>query len=152
MRQQFVLEKVNHSSIVMVVNRVLNETALVIEQSKPMPWYWKCPGGGGEEGETPLETAVSEVKEEIGVVLFPEHLIQIGDQLLLGEHTKYHYLALVDSWEKLKSVGNEGEIVRTFHLSVLNRLNFLPKQWEWWGGHREQLRVHGVILPVRASS
>lgn len=40
---------------------------LVKDKGKKRPHFWKGPGGRGEGNETPLETALREAKEEIGV-------------------------------------------------------------------------------------
>jgi 8-oxo-dGTP diphosphatase len=37
------------------------------------------PGGKIEEGETPLECAVREAAEEVGLILDPDSLVEIGD-------------------------------------------------------------------------
>lgn len=145
-RQQFVLEKVNQSAIVLVIGPD-NAVALVIEPDKPSPLYWKSPGGEGEDGELPEEVAARETEEEIGLRFNPEDFIRIGAPLLLGEHTKYHFLVFAHSWEGLKKYGDEGEIVRTFELGVTGRLNFLPIQARWWNAHHAELAAHGVILP-----
>jgi len=37
--------------------------------------HWDIPGGIMEEGETPIETAIRECKEEIGVITIPDRLL-----------------------------------------------------------------------------
>lgn len=40
------------------------------------PGYWTMPGGRGEDGESLEDTAIREVKEEIGLAFFPEKVVQ----------------------------------------------------------------------------
>lgn len=146
-RQHFVLNKADQSAVVLIVGPG-NKVPLVIEPDKPSPHYWKCPGGEHEDGESPAEMAAREVEEEVGLRLSPEDLILIATPLILGEHTKFHYLGFATSWDGLKSYGDEGEIVRLLDLAMLGRLNFLPIQARWWNAHRAELAAHGVNLPV----
>lgn len=145
-RQQFVLEKVNQSAVVLAIGPG-KTIALVIEPDKPLPLYWKGFGGEGDDGESPEEVAARETEEEIGLRFDPEDFIQIGEPLLLGEHTKYHFLVFASSWEGLKKRGDEGEIVQIFDLAAIGRLNFLPIQARWWNAHHAELAAHGVNLP-----
>lgn len=48
------------------------------------PGVWDLFGGGVEEGETPLEGALRELKEEIGIVLPPEAASLVLEKYLLG--------------------------------------------------------------------
>lgn len=41
----------------------------------PWPNMWDLPGGGREGSETPFETLVREVQEEVGLIL-PEHAVE----------------------------------------------------------------------------
>lgn len=41
--------------------------------------YYKFPGGGIEEGETPLEAMIREVKEESGLTVIPESIREFGN-------------------------------------------------------------------------
>lgn len=41
--------------------------------------YYKFPGGGIEEGETPSEAMIREVKEESGLTVIPESIRELGN-------------------------------------------------------------------------
>ena len=40
--------------------------------------HWDIPKGQGEPGETPMEAALRELREETGIVLAPERLVDLG--------------------------------------------------------------------------
>jgi len=57
---------------------------LVTKRSKnevPYPEYWDIPGGIGEYGELPRETAIRETKEEIGLDIIPTKVIHEDSEL-----------------------------------------------------------------------
>ena len=41
--------------------------------------YYKCPGGGIEEGESPVQAMIREVKEESGLTVIPESIRELGN-------------------------------------------------------------------------
>ena len=57
---------------------VLNEDGhvLLVRRAYP-PHDWILPGGNAEEGESPTETAIREVREELGITVTPERLTGI---------------------------------------------------------------------------
>lgn len=61
---------------------ILKENKILLLQrsnySKSYPNFWGCPGGRTEEGETPQQNAIREVKEECGLDFFPSKIIKIG--------------------------------------------------------------------------
>ena len=52
--------------------------------------YWTLPCGGISSGETPLEGAIREAREEVGLVLSPEDLILRAKIIFEGENQKDH--------------------------------------------------------------
>jgi len=41
-------------------------------------WHWDIPKGGGDPGETPLETALREADEETGLTFTTDELLDLG--------------------------------------------------------------------------
>lgn len=64
---------------------------------------WNGAGGKLEEGETPHEAAVRELKEELGVDVAKEHLTQVGDiDFLFNERPEWNQkvnIFFVEKWE-----------------------------------------------------
>lgn len=90
---------------------------------------WKFPGGGCEylesagRWETPEETARRELYEEIGLVAKNLILLDVIDKV---SHRWYLYEARFDSFDGLKSRGNDGEFVAKFPAArVMTMPNFL---------------------------
>lgn len=122
-----------------------NQTVLVLEESKPRPWFWKCSGGGLLIGETPEEGAIRESKQETGIP--PKDLVLLDRSTNDFGHTKHFYFGRTDSWEGLAERGDEGELVRRFLVPlILPRLNFLPQQRVLLIKHRQILARLGADL------
>jgi len=49
-----------------------------LDAAKPFHNFWQCPGGKLDEGESPLQGAVRELKEETGLSINPRRLKLIG--------------------------------------------------------------------------
>ena len=63
----------------LVVQDVLGQVLLFRTQELSMPelgYWWELPGGGIEDGETYVETAVRELSEEAGIDIGPEQVGQ----------------------------------------------------------------------------
>lgn len=66
---------------VLITDNNINESVLLIKRRddvKHVPGKWSLPGGWLEYGESPLETAVREVKEEVGLKINPKNIKFIG--------------------------------------------------------------------------
>ncbi|MDP3729136.1 MAG: NUDIX hydrolase [bacterium] len=86
---------------------------LVRDPKKPIPRYWKLPGGRSKEGETPEECAVREIKQEIGLAIDQDNLEAL-EQEDRGSHTLTFFKIAVPSLKKIKNVGDEQEEIKIF--------------------------------------
>ncbi len=60
---------------------IKNKQILLIKRSNytnVFPEYWTCPGGRADEGETPEQNVIREVKEEVNLDFDPKELIKKG--------------------------------------------------------------------------
>ena len=67
-------EQINVSAVF-----IRNEAGQVLTGRKRGTTSFMFPGGKPEAGETPLDTALREVREELGLVLAPEDLQEVGE-------------------------------------------------------------------------
>jgi len=101
----------DHAVAVLVVSS--DGIPLVRDHQKRGTVYWKVPGGRNKAGESAIDTAIREVKEEIGVSLTEEDLVLIGKRDL-GSHILSFYVSTVDSLTGIKARGEKGEEVKVF--------------------------------------
>lgn len=102
-----------HSAIIMAVGPQ-DLVPLVIERSKQRPHYWKFPGGTGELGETPEETAARELEEETGLDLPSSIFSRVREEVVT--HHKIFFFVTAPDFQGLKEQGNDGEEVCLFSL------------------------------------
>lgn len=103
---------------------------LILNPGKPLPHFWKFPGGRSEEGETPEETAIREVAEETGLTL--ERVVGF-EAMNRGDHMLHFFGAKVPSFEGLAKTGRDGERVALFtYEEIIEMVDF-------FGPHRELL-------------
>jgi ADP-ribose pyrophosphatase YjhB (NUDIX family) len=101
-----------------------NQIVLVKNESKPVPHFWKFPGGRKEPGETAEETAVREIQEETGLIIYKPKLLSEESR---GNHWFYLFEVEVDDFSHLKSIGEDGEIVSLFpNTEINNMVDFFP--------------------------
>ena len=86
---------------------------LVQDPTKPLPLYWKLPGGRDEDGETPLETGIRETDEEIGLRFLPSDLTLIFEEPRKN-HRFFLFVARPLALGQLRKRGSEGENVAVF--------------------------------------
>lgn len=109
---------------------------LVTEPSKPLPHYWKIPGGAGEGKETPKQSGVREFMEEVGGCDLREDDLTLIKEEPARNHIRHFFLArrsLVDP----KTRGDEGEVIEVFRP---DRVEEMLERGEILPGHREILR------------
>lgn len=111
-----------HAVIVLIVSP--QGIPLVRDPKKPAPNYWKLPGGRGTSSESPIETTIREIKEELGLNLKKEEI-----EIVYSEERETHNFYLMQcalvSLEGLKSIGNEREEIKLFLPEELNNLTDL---------------------------
>jgi|CXWL01.1.fsa_nt_gi 8-oxo-dGTP diphosphatase len=88
-------------------------TPLVKDPKKPIPRYWKLPGGRSEGSETPEECAIREIYEELGLRINLDDLYVI-EQQDRENHTATFFRIELPSLTELKDVGNEQEEIQVF--------------------------------------
>jgi len=99
---------------------------LIRDPKKPVPVYWKLPGGRSENGESAEAAAIREIKEEIGLVLKSEDL-KILHEEQRENHTFVVYKVELISLDGLKKQGNEGEEIKVFTLQEIKKMeDFFP--------------------------
>ena len=131
-----------------------NQVFLLLTHFDPevgLPPRWITPGGGIDAGETPIEAAVRELREETGILVSQDALGQIvgqisgrwdwGDGANHHTYTDYFFTLAVDHFELDDSEWTEDE-----------RRDVL--EYRWWSIHElietsEQLGPHGLAELVR---
>jgi ADP-ribose pyrophosphatase YjhB (NUDIX family) len=103
---------------------------LVLNPNKPLPHFWKFPGGRSERGEIPEETAIREIAEETGLTLNRVAELATMDR---GDHMLHLFGAKIPSFDGLAQTGIDGEQVALFsYEEIIAMVDF-------FGPHRELL-------------
>lgn len=102
-------------------------TPLVRDPKKPLPRYWKLPGGRSEGLETPEECAVREIFQELGLVVEQDDL-KVIDQQDRSTHILTFFEIGLPSLKGLKEEGDEQEEIKVFSsLIEINKMeDFFP--------------------------
>lgn len=77
---------------------IVHENSVLVVKNWLGAGGWALPGGGLEAGETPVEAAIREVKEELGFMIEPGALQDLGEYESREKgslKTKYYLQALV---------------------------------------------------------
>lgn len=99
---------------------------LIRDPKKPVPVFWKLPGGRSNASETAEQTAVREVREEIGIIIKEKEL-----RIIYQEDRENHILIIfridLPALPQLKKRGDEGEEIKIFSpQEILSMNDFFP--------------------------
>ena len=73
------------------------------------PGHWDLPGGGSEPGETPVECALRETLEELGLRMTPDMLVHAERSRRKGKDIWFFAAEWPDFRAELVSFGDEGQ-------------------------------------------
>jgi ADP-ribose pyrophosphatase YjhB (NUDIX family) len=115
-------------------------TPLVRDPKKPIPHYWKLPGGRSEGKETPEECAVREIYQELGLKIDIDAL-EVIEQQDRRSHTLTFFRIDLPSLKDLKKVGDEQE-----EIHVYKSLLEIGKMQDFFPNHREIVQKAALSL------
>jgi ADP-ribose pyrophosphatase YjhB (NUDIX family) len=123
MRRNFMI-KVRAAVILMEGDRIL-----LVKHSKSGKEYWVLPGGGVEEGESLVETAAREIKEETNLEIKVKKLVFISEAIPPDKHR--HVIDFFFTGEILSGEIKMGEEdilkdIKFFPVSALSEISFCP--------------------------
>ena len=99
---------------------------LIRDPKKPIPVYWKLPGGRGAQTETAEGSAVREIREELGMSLLESdfEVIHSEDK---GNHIITIFRVNLGALPQMNSKGDEQEEIRVFTpTEILASQDFFP--------------------------
>ena len=108
-----------HAVAVMIISP--EGIPLIRDPKKPLPRYWKLPGGRSEGSEIPEECATREIYEELGLKIDIDDL-RVIERQDRGNHTLTFFRISLSSLQGLKKVGDEQEEIKIFNLSEASKL------------------------------
>ena len=73
-----------------------NRILLIERGGEPLKGWWSLPGGVLETGETLAEGVVREVKEETGLIVEPDQMIEVFERIMRDAEGRpeYHYVLI----------------------------------------------------------
>ena len=104
---------------------------LLIHRLKNERDYWVIPGGGAENQETPIETAIREVNEELEIKLLPEklkQLFEIDNEVIFLSQIKQTKVPRISGEEKERSSTKNIYEPAWVTLKDLTTINLMPPE------------------------
>lgn len=102
---------------------------LLIHRQKKQRNYWVVPGGGAKRSETPRETAIREINEELRIELTPAQLRQlfvIDDEYFFLTDYRQKAVPDISGEEKERSTSTNVYRPAWISLSELLKINLMP--------------------------
>ena len=102
---------------------------LLIHRQKKQRNYWVVPGGGAKRSETPRETAIREINEELRIELTPAQLRQlfvIDDEYFFLTDYRQKAVPDISGEEKERSTSTNVYRLAWVSLSELLKINLMP--------------------------
>lgn len=102
---------------------------LLIHRQKKQRNYWVVPGGGAKRSETPRETAIREINEELQIELTPTQLRQlfvIDDEYFFLTDYRQKAVPDINGEEKERSTSTNVYRPAWVTLSELLKINLMP--------------------------
>lgn len=102
---------------------------LLIHRQKKQRNYWVVPGGGAKRSETPRETAIREINEELQIELTPAQLRQlfvIDDEYFFLTDYRQKAVPDISGEEKERSTSTNVYRPAWVFLSELLKINLMP--------------------------
>ena len=109
-----------------------NKAVLLIHRFKNGRNYWVIPGGGAKGNETPVETAIREIDEELSIQLKPAALNQLFEyKSQENEHFFYAEISFIAAPEisgEEKERSNNANVYQLDWVAVkdLTQINLMP--------------------------
>mgnify|MGYP001365456606 CR=1 FL=1 len=114
-----------YASLVIIFNK--DNKVLLLKRSKKVdsyPEYWGFPGGKREDGETSVEAAVREVREETSLTVYPKELAYVFT-MKRGEHKDIVFY-ITKKWSGTPSIDWESDEFRWVDPKDMSQLNMVP--------------------------
>lgn len=84
---------------------------------------WECPGGCGKEGESPIDTARRELKEELDLVVRTSAIQPVFEIAIPGFHVKFLYVTVAENMTMKLTAHSE---VKLIQLSKMHQYPLTP--------------------------
>ena len=103
------------------------------------PNKWNTPGGGVEEGETPEEGLIRELKEEVNLI--PSMIKELGTTTYSDGSIVYRfYVPVTDEEFANIRLGNEGQKLDWFTMDEILQLDQSPNSFIYFQAHEQDIK------------
>jgi len=108
-----------------------DNSVLLVQRSQMVsePGTWGLPGGGSEGNETPVETSIREVREELGSM---PHRFNVVNKMIKNDDVGIYYIFILNISLKEKEIWNI-------------KLNFESDRYHWFKTGHLPSNLHSAI-------